>query len=621
MRFFSFLNKKKYGGLINDLKIDEFWEYLTDEEREQLREYSEPILSTYKTKVAHKDDESSFVVRSVTKIDDPDTKTTFHVRSATDFLTDLAGVAIDEKQYILAEKLLTEALVKNTNIFDLHYTYDKFIELYYTLSDNDINFREKCINACIKDIEIFNEIRKNTFNEYRTILKRSFKAGLIEKNKYEETIKNIGPKTELPIIDAFEILIILSRKTNNYDYAIKVCQQALNYQIYKDVREKYEKLLKIIIEEKEKYSIEIMKNKIEDNNEQIYLKERSINKQESVLDETNKIIESTDINNKSEEKILIDKLPLDSRIMGEYDSIVKNIKLNKYFEITEIDKLRKNLTKILTYWEREHHEDFEIKNIIFASTFLDYYENKDEKAIKTLDTYINICKKYEKEREYYYESIKLKYRIEEKLLKRDIIFSGIDMDSYKNYFRDANIESKEKNYDKAIELSYLAEKSASENNIDLTLNEEFKLPMYLTKIERYDEAEKIYEKILLYKAENLSENLEDIHKIYQKMKIMNGYKKNPKRLLITGINSYVWQAIYYYKKDIEKLDNFYNEENHRKTIISLLPKENKNQNIDNFVNYLKLIFNDEELNYGLIEKNIEKLSDELIEEIKNVIIV
>ena len=102
---------------------------------------------------------------------------------------------------------------------------------------------------------------------------------------------------------------------------------------------------------------------------------------------------------------------------------------------------------------------------------------------------------------------------------------------------------------------------------------------------------------------------------------MNGYKKNPKRLLITGINSYVWQAIYYYKKDIEKLDNFYNEENHRKTIISLLPKENKNQNIDNFVNYLKLIFNDEELNYGLIEKNIEKLSDELIEEIKNVIIV
>lgn len=639
MKFFSFLNKKKYGGLINDLKIDEFWEYLSEEEREKLRQYSEPILSTYQTKVALKENESSFVIRSVTKIDDPDTNTAFHVRSASDFLTDLGDIAIKSKEYILAEKLLTESLAKNTNIFDLHYTYDKFIELYYALSDIDINFMEKCINACIKDIEVFNEIRKNTYNEYKTILKRSYKAGLILKEEYEKNIREIGPKTSFPIISAFEILAELNVRKKRYDYAIKICNQALNYKIVEEDVKKYESLIekykkeemeykkieeeKIknaeeIVEEKMKKIEEKIEEKIESEEEKALLKEKleKLKKVEQKLEDKKNEKDKKDTYD-LEEKLKntedtikarkIIKTDMNKRIIDDYNNIIKRMQENKYFEKEELEKLKKTILKIITYWERESQEDFEIKNIIFLNSYLDYYEEKNEKALKNLEYYINICKRDEKESKNIKETLELKKLLENKILKKDFIISGSKNEEYKKYLEEANNESKNKNYDKAAYLTKKANESALSNKIELTLNEQLKLPMYLYKALRYEEAEAIFEKMLNDRFENKQEKSEEIFKIYQKMKAMYNAKKNNNGVLKSSIYSYIWQGIFYSNTDKEKYMKHSEYEMIKSFIEPLISKTNKNQNLDKISKYIENIISNMDIDMNKTEDDINNL--------------
>ncbi len=630
MRFFSFLNRKRYGGLINDLDIGEFWEYLSEGEREKLRQYSEPILSTYQTKIASSDSETSFIIRSVTKIDDPDTNTVFHVRSASDFLTDLADMAIVSREYILAEKLLTEALAKNTNIFDLHYTYDKFIELYYTLSEIDINFMEKCINACKNDIKVFNEIRKNSYNEYKTLLKRNYKAGLIPKQEYQKSIKSIGPRTAFPIIDAFEILANLYYRKNQYKEAIEVCRQTLKYKIFEEDRIKIlnliEKFKKAELnynkteEEKMKLASEAIQNDLqrleqeektaesEIEKEKLKLKLEKLKKVEKTLEKKlveknkNELEEEKKHSEENKARVIIKKRSK-SRLQEEYDQILSRVKDRVYFKKDEIEKVKKTLSKLITYWEREEQIDFPIKEIVFLNSFLDYYEEKDEKAIKSLGYYINICKKDDKETQNQLEAERLMNLIDKKILKRDYIITG-PCEDYKDILNEANEESKDKNYDKAAYLAKKAHESALENNMELSITEELKLPMYLTKAGRYEEAEAIYFNILERDKQDINANLKNIYKTYFKLKTLSNTKKKYLDTMKYGLIGYILQGHYYKTQEPKKYDYMLEDKIIDESILSYTKKTEKEHNIDELREKLKGWLNVTEIDLKEVEEDI-----------------
>lgn len=87
-------------------------------------------------------------------------------------------MAILEIDTEFAERMLIKASEIGTNIYDLHYSYAKLVELYYGNLEKD-GYYERCREYCLKDIDIFEEIRKSSYNEYMTIAKRTYKAALI----------------------------------------------------------------------------------------------------------------------------------------------------------------------------------------------------------------------------------------------------------------------------------------------------------------------------------------------------------------------------------------------------------------------------------------------------------
>jgi len=538
----------------------------------------------------------------------------------------------------LAEKLLTEALVKNTNVFDLHYIYDKFIELYYTLSEVDINFMEKCINACKNDIEVFNEIRKNSYNEYRTILKREYKAGLMTKVEYQKKIQEIGPRTAFPLIDAFEILSDLYFRRNKFEAAINVCRQTLKYKIFETDRvkilgliEKYKKA-EIIYSKNEEEKIKLASEALQNDMQKLEVKEKQMvseiekeklkEKVEKLKKVEQKLVEKMEQNHHTKTKELknieedkkkrvIIKIGK-NRLQEEYDLIMEKVTSRKFFSEDELEKLKKTLSKLIMYWERENDNGFEIKNMILLNVYLEYYEEKDEKAMKSLEYLINIFQKDDKYQDDVKGLMKLKELIEKKILRRDYIICGPQADEYKELLNEANNESKNKNYDKAVYLAKKASENALGNYLTLTLNEELKLPMYLTKAGRYEEAEGVYETIIKREKNREVINYENLYKIYAKLQTLSNAKKKQMDVFKFSLVSYLLQGLYYKsdKKHMQKMKLHLDVKNISNFIESKVKKIKKDYQVPEIVDFI----------VKKIEQNQIDL-EELEEEINNIVYI
>ena len=142
---FLYRNNKKYGGIIAALELEEFWDSLSLEEREFIREC---FVNTGQGKPIHLDSPKSKVTTS---------------QLPSGFLTSYAGWAISKKRFDLADKLLNEAIKRKANHIDLHYTYNYLIDLCYKHRNEGPEWLEQCINYCLADIEIFPGLKKNTF--------------------------------------------------------------------------------------------------------------------------------------------------------------------------------------------------------------------------------------------------------------------------------------------------------------------------------------------------------------------------------------------------------------------------------------------------------------------------
>jgi len=617
MRFLDFILKKKDPALITKLGLSEFWEQLSEDEIKKFRYYSEKVLSDNKIKINDFEEKTQIIIRSATSIEDPETHTAFIIRSAADFLTDIADVAIFDADTAFAERMLLKAAVIGTNIYDLHYSYAKLIELYYGNLENE-TYYEKCKEFCLKDIDIFEEIRKSSYNEYMTIAKRTYKAALITREEFSELLYKIKNKLLLPVIPAFKILIELYFLKRNYVDALLIIEKALFYDMIEEEKNYFKDMLNEaknhiyqlqLEKDSELKKIENEKLKIEqeadDVTEEVKLEkeitENSNNKKE--------YIENKQIQEQSKIDIVIEKK---TRMYLEFIKTEEEIENGDFFKNNPIDKAKEKLIKIVSAWERGNLEEIPSHVIFFSLAQLYYSEENDEKAQKIMVNFIKTMEKNSPNSIYLRQAKKLKNLMETGVLRRDYIFVGPDTDEYKSLLSAANEEYKNGNYDKAAYTAKKAREVAEINNIIPNIAEVLKLPMYLQKAKRYEEAWAVYNNILEERYSGWSENLE-ISKIYDKMRIQLQNEKKYEKAIVYGILSYIYEKKEYEKRgDIKKQNEMETFEN-MSSIFSLSLKRKKLENKEEaLIAFLKEISNfkdDIKLNYEIISKEVYKILD------------
>ena len=189
MGFFKkiFGSKDKYGGLIKELGLLEFWKDLSEEEREKIREYSKQGLN----------------MNTKYDIDDPSYKVSNTTLTADNFLMLKTEYAIKDKNFELAQKLLDKALEYNKDPESLHFIYNNLIKLYYKQRDDE-KFLNKCIEICKKDIELYED----------KLIKMDTDV--------------INEDTKIP---SFQRLAIIYENKGEYKKAIDICKKAIKYNL------------------------------------------------------------------------------------------------------------------------------------------------------------------------------------------------------------------------------------------------------------------------------------------------------------------------------------------------------------------------------------------------------
>lgn len=613
MRFLDFIFKRKDPTLIRQLGLSEFWEKLSEDDIQKFKYFSEKVLSDNKISLNDFEEKTQIVFRSMASIEDVDTQTAFIIRSASDFLADVAEIAVLEKDLEFAEKLLIEGINKGSNIFDLHYCYTKILDLYYGNMEN-ARCEKLCKDYCVKDIEIFEEIRKNSYNEYLTIAKRSYKAALMSKGDYDTLINKIKNHLVLPIIPAFKMLTEIYFKEKNYLEALLTTEKALLYNMDINEKEYFNEMLNqakeyLYVLQKEKAEL-ISKEeenqekkvdncveelKVEDNSTVMIEEKKEIkeNLQESVS-VVHREIDVPDISSKSYQNIL---------------KIKKEIEDGNFFEKNGVEKGRERLLKIINMWERGALEGIDISLIVIKMASLYYNEENDEKAIKLIFSYIKLKEKNGENGTEAAELRRLKRGIENKTLRRDYVFSGSENEEYKSLLAVANEEYKTGNYDKAAYTAKKAKESADINNIVPNITELLKLPMYLQKSKRYEESWAIYD-ILLKERSSDGNCFIDISKIYDKMRIQLQSEKKFEKAIVYSLLSFIFEYKEYKKKaDNKRLEELLNRiDEIYQFSLKRCKLENKESDIKNYIkNYIDNFDKLTDIDYTILSKDIFKI--------------
>jgi tetratricopeptide (TPR) repeat protein len=205
-------NKRKYGGIIAALKLEEFWDSLLPEDRDFIRECYSSSLGDGNPK--HLDSPRANISTTQT---------------ASGFLTCYAGWAISKKRFDLADKLLEEAIKRNKNATDLHYTYNYLIDLCYKRRDEGPEWLERCINYCLADIEIFPLFKEEYLQQEREHLIKAADSPLNTKKERLKYLRKAENVEFLLSVPSFQRLAIIYEKQGKYEEAIDICKLAISY--------------------------------------------------------------------------------------------------------------------------------------------------------------------------------------------------------------------------------------------------------------------------------------------------------------------------------------------------------------------------------------------------------
>ncbi|MGI6491493.1 MAG: hypothetical protein ACOX0T_03600 [Pelotomaculum sp.] len=222
---FKKIPKRKYGGLIAFHNLEDFWDSLLPEEKEFIRDCYASAFSTGNRNPKH--------------LDDPKVQIT-STQSASGFLWGYSSLAISRKNFVLAEKLLIEAIKRKTNNIDLHFTYNQLIDLCYTRIDESPEWLERCIEYCLEDIKIFPDFKKEYLQEERARRSRLADSPFIDdkerKTLFEET-ENNAFDLQIP---SFHRLAIIYENQGKYEEAIDICELAISYGLKDGTQSGYE---------------------------------------------------------------------------------------------------------------------------------------------------------------------------------------------------------------------------------------------------------------------------------------------------------------------------------------------------------------------------------------------
>lgn len=172
-----FQSGEEVPDLIAALDLQDWYLSLSDEQRQKLHEHSTFFGTSGKINALE---------QSVTATS----------RSTQEYLKGVGSTAASKKDYEFAELVLLAALEQEDgSATSTHFTYNALIDVYYKQRDDREDAIEKCIEYCMKDIEIVNEF--------------------------------VAEFVEVPRIPSFKRLAIIYEKQERYEDALDVCDQAL----------------------------------------------------------------------------------------------------------------------------------------------------------------------------------------------------------------------------------------------------------------------------------------------------------------------------------------------------------------------------------------------------------
>lgn len=529
MRILDFFIKKRDASLIEKFDLYEFVETLTEEEIRKFKQYSELVFNENKIKIKDFENKTTVTFRAVSNSYESESESAFFIRSATDFMADVGEVAVKDENFNLAEKILNEAIKNSKNDFDMHYSCEKMIKLYDVMIENNLDYLERYMEICQKDIEVFAEIRKSSHHEYVTIAKRSYKAAIISEDEYNLLMKKAKSDIILPLANSFKVMIELCIVGKKFDKALELINRGLCYDIPDGDRKKLEYLL----EKTENARNEYEKQKVD---ERIKRLEDKIAKDIDICkNETEDFVDKLNLN--QIEKNGKDKKNI--KYLEEISKLEKEILQNEFLKNNNIESAKEKLIKIVSFCERERYSNVISVEIFLTLSYIYYYENSGEKAVELLKNYLNIVDKSKIEQIKKVEKIiKL---IEIGALKKDYVFKGADKEEYKALLNMANEEYKNKNYEKAVILAKKAKEISDSTDIYPNITEALKLPMYLQKAKCFEEAWRVYNELLEERVTDENDFL-GISKIYDKIRIQLQSEKKFRDAMINGIYSYMWDA-------------------------------------------------------------------------------
>jgi hypothetical protein len=139
----------EYGGIIKQLNLTNFWASLPEDEKLFIRKSCKRSFG---------------ITFALSEVDSPESQLRTR-RDTSSFLIGCAAWAIEEKKYVLAEKLLLTSIEFANDIISVHSAYNWLIKMHDYLRTSNIQSTNDCIVFCKSDIEILPLLEKELYRK------------------------------------------------------------------------------------------------------------------------------------------------------------------------------------------------------------------------------------------------------------------------------------------------------------------------------------------------------------------------------------------------------------------------------------------------------------------------
>ncbi|GAB3803717.1 TerB N-terminal domain-containing protein [Virgibacillus kimchii] len=129
--------------------------------------------------------------------------------------------------YVKEAHLLDELKKNKNNPVDKHFVYNQLQDFYYKYRELDPVYVEECIKYCEADIQLLDQLNERYVKE--SIANLSYMERTHSKEEYKNEVQKVKKQKFQGRIPAFSRLAIIYEKRKDYDSAIKISNNAIEY--------------------------------------------------------------------------------------------------------------------------------------------------------------------------------------------------------------------------------------------------------------------------------------------------------------------------------------------------------------------------------------------------------